>query len=164
MATKIGMLVAAISFVFLALFMAPSRAAIMNAYSITYFDTSNHVIGQEMTYCNNVSKYAGTIDRRNPNYIRQEYGCGDVAITCGDVTFHSGPDHGGYFATVCTPAGQNYGSWITYFHSATGLTQNDYCNRSTIDGPFAYGPPCGYAGLSQIPGFGVYHNGFPPSN
>lgn len=161
MLSKIGAILAISSIIFLGLSAVPAKAAIMNAYSVIYFDANNHVIGQELTYCNSMSKYAGTINRTNPNYVREEFGCGDVVVTCGNIVFHPGADHGGYWGADCSPGGYNYGSWIVSFHSATGLTANDYCNRTSSTGPFQGAPPCGLPAPSEISDLGGYSYGVP---
>lgn len=168
MATNTKMLLVATMSILLGLLSAPVNARIMNGYSIIYFDDNNKIIGQAYTDCYNVSKYAGNADSRNNNNIREEFGCGQPMVSCSESMFHENPgynpSHDGYWSSNCQPAGFNYGSWITYFHSATGLTQNDYCTRSKIDGPFTGAPACGLPAPSTISGIGPYYNGFPPSN
>lgn len=133
-----------------------SRAAINNAYSVIYFDGQNNIIGQEVVWCNNVAKYQGVINRGNPNRIREEFGCGQPQVTCGSTTFN-----GTYWYTPCSPAGFNYGSWIVYFNSATGLTQSNYCNNSPSTA-FVGHPACGLPAPSLVTGLGAVYTGFPP--
>jgi hypothetical protein len=148
------MLLAVVAFILVSLAALPlkSHAAALNAYSVIYFDTNNNIIGQEVLYCNNVAKYQGTIDKRSPYKIREEFGCGQVQVSC-NIELNG---------VVCKPAGYNYGSWITYFNSATGLTQNNYCNNSPSTA-FVGHPTCGLPAPTLVQGLGPIYNGFPPN-
>lgn len=121
--------------------------------SIIYLDAQNNIIGQQVLYCNNVSKHAGNVSESNPYRIEEEYGCGDRTLECKG-SLESNGEHDKVYVFNCNRSGSNNYSTIVYFNSGTGSTTAQYCqSTSGLTGPFAAHPTCGLPAPSEIPGF-----------
>jgi hypothetical protein len=129
-----------------------SYAATEYARSIIYFNSSDQIIGQQILYCTNTYKHAGTIDASNPYRIEEEFGCGDPIVTC--TTTISG--------TTCSQTGTENSSDIVYFKSALGYSQSQYCSSVTTSStaPFFEHPTCGLPAPSTITLLDPYSSGW----
>lgn len=92
-------------------------AAINAARYIVYFDAANKPIAAQYINCQNITRHAGVIDVTNSYRMEMQFGCGKPEL-----------DHCEYSngSTFCS-YDPDYSSRITYFRSATGYTESDFC-------------------------------------
>lgn len=111
-----------------------AMAANPSSFSYIFLDNQDNIIGQSLSYCNNVQLHAGVTDwAHNPLIIIMQGSC--------DIS-------------------KSHTLGITHFTSSTGKTIDYYCNAvHPLGTPFFDSPACVEGSPEQILSLGPFQNG-----